>query len=72
MTFKELTEELHSDKPNPHYYQLLLQNSDTILLEIAKRNQGVVGRDLGINSTSKFSAIIAIIKEISTNPLKEV
>jgi len=61
-TFKELHKVLHSENPNPQYYQILITNSRLILTEIAIRNQGQVAKDLDM-TTSKLSNIVGILRE---------
>jgi len=62
--FNDLLAKLHDTKPqpNPLYYHLLIENADIILLEVAKRNQGVVAKDLKMSLT-KFSAIMSVLRE---------
>jgi len=46
-----------------YFYKQLITLRRDILLDISKRNQGVVARDLHINPV-KMSAIIAMLKEV--------
>ena len=62
--FNELLSKLHETEPqpNPLYYHLLIENADIILLEVSKRNQGVVAKDLKM-SLPKFSALMSVLRE---------
>ncbi len=62
--FEDLLIKLHKTEPqpNPNYYHILLDNADIILLEVAKRNQGVVAKDLDM-SYSKLSILMSVLRE---------
>jgi len=62
--FNELLAQLHdtTPQPNPLYYHILLENADIVVLEVAKRNQGVVAKDLKMSLT-KFSSIMSVLRE---------
>ncbi len=62
LTYQELIQELQSTKPNPRYYHTLIENSQTILLQIAIQSQRIVAEDLKM-TTSKLSNIVCILKE---------
>jgi len=61
-TFTELSEQLH--KSNPKYWQILVNNSKLIMVEVANTNQGVVAKCLNIH-LPKFNALIPLLREFS-------
>lgn len=70
LTYDQLIKELHNTdpQPNPLYYSTILANHEVVLLEIARRNQGVVAKELDM-SLPKFNAIVAILRELSSQSL---
>ena len=51
----------HKRYPDEDYYLLIVYFKTNILLDIAKANQGIIARKLGLNLT-KFSFILRILK----------
>jgi len=65
MEFQDLIQVLHnsSPQPNPNYYRTLIDNAQTIVLEVAKRNQHLVAKDLGMDRM-KLSHLLPLLKEV--------
>lgn len=54
---------LESGRQFKYFYKQLMTLRRDILIDISSRNQGLVAKDLGIN-TVKMSAIVAMLKEM--------
>jgi len=66
--YKYFIEAIKQGRQFKYFYKQLMTLRRDILLDISKRNQGLVAKDLHINPV-KMSAIIAMLKEMDATQL---
>ena len=60
MTYQDL---IDTNEPVTNFYQLLIDNTKDLLIDIDKRNQGLVAKDLNMTQ-SQLSIIVKMLKEL--------
>ena len=68
--YELMLDSLHNTvpQPNPNYYQVIMDNSKVILLQISIQNQHLVSKDLKMDRM-RLSHLMPLLRELA---LKEV